>query len=137
MFRSLFLFTVLLAGLASCDRPQCENQNPIFDSYTPNSSTYKLELAEQLKTIDQSKLTYWLQKYEQQDDQEYLFFHVQGEGLCAILVLTMIHWDQLERIREKQGVGSRGAEFVQLSYDIQQDGDGTTFYYQSYERIID
>lgn len=121
----------------SCDRPKCNNENPIFENNEPNSKKYKEELARQLKVVDQKELRYWLQKYEKQNGNESLYFHIQGGELCAILHLSMNHWDKLESIREKKGIGRRGAEFTKLKFKIKQDSIATNFIYDTYDRVID
>ena len=136
-FLNIVVFCVLAFGLISCDRPQCNNQNPIFDSNLPESKFYKDELVKQLESIDQTKLTYWLQKYDEKEGREYLYFHIQGDGLCAQIVLTMYQWNKLEMVREKKGVSYRGAEFTELKFDVQQDSLTTDFVYKTFDRIID
>ena len=108
-----------------------------FFSNIPNCEVYKAELAKQLKQIDTSNLRYWLQKYENNQDVESLYFYVQSEELCAVMHMTITHWTQLERLRQKQGVGRRGAEFVNLQYDIVINKDNTQFFYNRFERMID
>ena len=130
----LFIF---LIGFVSCDRPDCYNANPIFEKNEPESNIYKNELAKQLKSINQEKLTYWLEKYEEHNGKEFLYFHIQGENLCAILVLTMNKWDKLENVREKKGVSYTGAEFTNLEFEIQKDSLSTEFIYKKFNRIID
>ena len=128
---------LLLLCLISCDRPECKNENPIFEVYEPNSKKYKDELVNQLNRIDKSKLTYWLQKYDEQNGKETLYFNIQGDGLCAILHLTIKNWNKLEDVREKKGVGRRGAEFTNLKFQINQDSISTDFIYVTYDRLID
>lgn len=137
MSHKYFPIFVVLILVSSCDRPECVNTNPVFDQYLPDSEEYKTELVNQLEIVDKSELTYWLQKYEETNGQEYLYFHIQGDGLCSILVLTMDKWDRLEPVQQKKGVSYRGAEFTDLKFNIQQDSNGTKFNYQSYDRIID
>lgn len=134
VYTLLFLLTICVV---SCDRPKCNNENPIFENYSPNSKKYKDELVRQLDKIDQKELTYWLQKYEKQNGNESLYFHIQGGGLCAILHLSMNHWDKMENIRMKKGVGRRGAEFTNLKFDIVQDSLSTKFIYSTFDRLID
>ena len=38
------ILVLLLICLISCDRPECKNENPIFEAYEPNSKKYKDEL---------------------------------------------------------------------------------------------
>mgnify|MGYP003639270539 CR=1 FL=1 len=130
-FKIAFTFVLLsLICIISCDRPECKNENPIFETNEPSSKTYKDEL------VDQSNLKYWLQKYEDQNGKESLYFNVQGDGLCAILHLTVNDWNKLENVRERKGVGRRGAEFTNLKFKIKQDSLSTDFVYISYNRLI-
>lgn len=128
---------IIILLLTSCDRTQCDNNNPIFDNHDPNSEIYKTELAKQLNTLDTSKLRYWLQKYENNQDVESLYFYIQSDELCAVMHMSMTHWTQLEELRTKQGVGRRGAEFVNLQYDIVNNKDHTQFLYKGFDRMID
>ena len=137
-FKTLVTFLIILSiSLSSCDRPQCTNENLVFKNNEPNSKEYKDELVAQLNKVDRSKLTYWLQKYEDKNDEQTLYFYIQGDGLCAIIHLTMNHWNSLESVREKKAVGRRGAEFINLKFKILQDSLSTEFIYQSYDRLID
>ena len=131
----LLIFSI--TGFISCDRPKCNNENPIFENYEPDSEVYKDELSKQLKNIDQSELTYWLQKYDEKDGKEYLYFHIQGDGLCAILNLRVNNWTKLENVREKKGVSYRGAEFTNLKFEIREDSLSTEFIYKTFDKIID
>ncbi len=131
------VISVLFVTGVSCDRPECKNTNPIFDKYQPNSEVYKRELAEQLKNVDSNQLSYWLKDYEEREGQTYLHFYIQGDGLCAVLVLTMQQWDKLERFKEVKGQGRFNAEFVNLKFEIQQDSLTTNFIYQTFDRMID
>lgn len=132
------IFLLLLAvWFLSCDRPECKNQNKIFDNNEPNSELYKKELAKQFNNVDRSKLRYWLQKYEEQNEKESLYFYIQGDNLCAILNLSVTNWDKLENVRERKGVGRRGAEFTNLKFRIIQDSISTKFVYSTFDKLID
>ena len=136
--KPLLFNLILLLGFVSCDRPDCNNENPIFENNIPDSKIYKDELVNQLNKIDQSKLTYWLQKYDDQNGKESLYFHIQGDGLCAILNLTIYNdWNKLENVRERKGIGRRGAEFTNLKFEIIKDSLSTEFVYKTFDRIID
>jgi hypothetical protein len=130
------LFTSFLCFI-SCDRPNCENRNPTFENNSPNSKAYKDELIKQLNNIDKTKLTYWLQKYDKQNGKESLYFNIQDDGLCAILHLTINDWNKLEDVRERKGIGRRGAEFTNLKFEIIKDSVSTEFIYKTFDRIID
>jgi hypothetical protein len=136
--KSILLFSILLILLASCNRPACKNDNPIFDKFSPSSQEYKTELANQLKAIDPKELSYWLKEYEEVNGQEYLKFYIQSDNLCAIIVLTMQHWDdKLEHVRAAKGKSYQGEEFTNLKFDVLQDSLKTEFIYKSFVNIID
>ncbi len=134
---NLLFGIISFLGLISCDRPKCDNNNLFFENYLPDSKIYKDELVKQLNKIDNEKLTYWLQKYEEQNGEESLYFHIQGDGLCAILHLNMDDWGKLENIRKRKGVGRRGAEFTNLKFEIIKDSVSTKFIYKTFDRLID
>jgi hypothetical protein len=121
----------------SCDRPACENTNPIFDEYQPTSREYKLELINQLSIVDNSKLRYWLKNYVENDDEVQLHFYIQSKELCAVLVLNVEQWGKLERIRETKGKGRFNAEFTKLQFEIVPDTLNPKFLYVTYSGIID
>ena len=131
------ILALSLICFISCDRPRCNNKNLIFETFEPNSKKYKDELVAQLNSVDSSQLTYWLQKYDNQNGKETLYFNIQGDGLCAILHLSVNNWNKLEHIRERKGIGRRGAEFTNLKFQIYQDSSSTDFVYISYDRLID
>jgi hypothetical protein len=132
----LLLFTSFL-GFISCDRPNCKNSNPTFENNSPDSKVYKDELVRQLNNIDKTKLTYWLQKYDEKNGQESLYFHIQDDKLCAILHLTINDWNKLEDVRERKGIGRRGAEFTNLKFETIKDSVSTEFIYKTFDKIID
>ena len=135
LFKTFLVLSLIC--LSSCDRPECNNQNPIFEIHEPHSKKYKDELVIQLNRIDQSKLRYWLQKYDDQNGKETLYFYIQGDGLCAILHLSINDWNKIEDVRKRRGVGRRGAEFTNLKFEINQDSLSTDFVYITFDRLID
>lgn len=132
-----FIFSFLSVLFLSCDRPKCSNENEIFASNEPNSKIYKDELIHQLSKVKASELTFWLQKYDNKNGKETLYFNIQGGGLCAILHLTVKNWNKLKSVRERKGVGRRGAEFTNLKFQIKQDSLSTEFIYTTFDNIID
>ena len=123
--------------MISCDRTVCESDNSIFNTLEPKTKIYKDELVKQLTLADKGQLRYWLKSFNDDDGIESLYFYIQGDNLCAILHLTMNHWDRLERVREKKGIGRRGAEFTNLKFKIHQDSSNTKFVFESFDKIID
>jgi hypothetical protein len=139
--RTKINFLLALVTLATlfigCDRPVCKNTNPLFDKYSPDSREYKAELVNQLGIVDKSKLTYWFNAYAESNGQEQVFFNIQGDGLCAVIVLDVEEWGKLEKLRQKKGLGYRGAKFTNLKYDIRQDSVKTEFIYRDFDKLID
>ena len=136
--KSILFFSTLLIFLASCNGPECKNYNPVFDKFSPSSKEYKNELVNQLKDIDHKELSYWLKEYEEVNGQEYLKFHIQSDNLCAIIILTMQHWDdKLKYVKAAKGQSYQGAEFTDLKFDILQDSLKTEFIFKNFEKIID
>jgi hypothetical protein len=133
----IFAFLGLIIFIFSCDKPDCKNNNPIFDKYTPNKEEYKAELVKQLSIIDKTKLRYWFSEYVESNGKEYLYFQIQGDNLCAKIVLKVEQWNKLEQLRQKKGVSYRGAEFINLQFDIKQDSINTEFIFRDFDEIID
>ena len=135
---NLLLVLLTLAALFSgCDRPVCKNTNPLFDKFSPESQEYKAELLKQLEIDDKAELSYWFNQYVQSNGQEQLYFNVQGDGLCAMIVLNVEEWDKLEEVRQKKGMSFRGAKFTNLTFDIKQDSAKIEFVYRDFDKIID
>lgn len=133
---------VLLVGLVllmvSCNQTECKNTNPIFNQYQPNSNEYNKELAKQLQLTDNSKLTYKLQRYENQNGKEYLYISIQGDSLCATTAIRVNHWDdKLIGIKETQGKGYSGAVLKNLKIESIQEGATAEFVYKSVVAIVD
>lgn len=133
----ILVFFCLLIFTVACDRPACNNSNPIFDQFFPDTKLYKDELIKQLELVDKAKLRYWLEQYQEKDGQEYLYFFVQGDGLCAKIIMTVNQWNKIEGVKKSKGVSYRGAEFKDLKFDIFQDSVKTEFIYKDLGKIID
>lgn len=136
-FHLLLVLCTLLLLFCACDRPVCKNTNPLFDQYSPESQEYKAEMVKQLAIADKAELSYWFNQYAESNGQEQLYFNVQGDGLCAMLVLTVEEWGKLEEVRQKKGMSFQGAEFKNLQFDIKQDSAKTEFVYRDFDKIID
>lgn len=54
----LFITTLLL----SCDRPECKNQNTVFERYGDDTKEYKAELIKKLNEHPKY-LTYWIDMF--------------------------------------------------------------------------
>ncbi len=136
------IFTVSILGLlllvSSCDRPACKNTNPIFDNYAADTKEYKDELVEQLTKIDKSKLTYWMDFYQENNNREYIHAHMQSDELCATIILTVNESNKgIEGLLQSKGGGYSGAQLKGLKYKIQQDSTATDFIFQEVSAIAD
>ncbi len=90
-----------------------------------------------IQSIGPDRLTYWLEEYETRANQELLLIRVQGEGLCAKGELQVPDWHDLEGIREKKGMGYRGAQLAGLRFDVVPDSLGARLIYRDLARIVD
>ena len=128
----------LLIFVTGCDRPVCKNTNPVFDKHSPEAKEYKDELVKQLATVDKSKLTYWIDKYQEDNNSEHILAHIQGDGLCAQIFLTINDSQKgIEGVIKNKGMGYRGAGLDDLKFDIIQDSAKTEFVFQEVSDIID
>ena len=131
-------FFSLMTFIVSCDRPVCKNTNTIFDKYSPNAKEFIDELVKQLATVDKSKLTYWMDTYQENNDAKLINVHIQGYGLCAKIVLTINSSDKgIEGIVKNKGMDYRGAELEDLKFNIKQDSTSTEFIFQEISGIVD
>ena len=132
------ILLVLYIVTGSCDKPPCENTNPVFAKYAPDSKEYKDELAKQLNRVDKSSLTYWMESFATNGESPRMMAHIQGDGLCAKIVLLLKDSkDGVENIVERQGMGYRGAELKDLEYDVIQSNTGTEFVFKKVGSIVD
>jgi hypothetical protein len=132
----IFGIAILILATVSCDRPECQNTNPIFDRFTPAQEEYKLELVKQVKGRE-SKLRYWLDRYEEKNNREYLMVFIQGDSLCAKAEILIENWEGIEGIRRVKGKGYSGAELAGFKYDVHFQSERTTFSYRGVDRIVD
>jgi|LauGreSuBDMM15SN_2_FD.fasta_scaffold494228_1 hypothetical protein len=131
-------FFFLITFIASCDRLVCKNTNIIFDKYSPDTKEYKNELVNQLAKVDKSKLTYWMDTYQEDNNSKYINAHIQGDGLCAQIVLTVNGSVKgIDGILKTKGMGYRGAELEDLKFYIKQDSTSTEFVFQEISGIVD
>jgi hypothetical protein len=130
---------LLLLLLLSCDKPQCKNSNPILDRFSPHSKEYNEELVKQLNVHQLQGLDYWIDSMVVQDGRQYLATEVQGDSLCAKLMLDITDKGdgRLEYLKSVQGRAYSGAGLAGLQYQIIPDKNGYRFIYQSLEDIED
>ena len=137
VFKGLMFFFVLMS-IASCDRPVCENTNAVFNKYSPDSKEYKDELVKLLAKIDKSKLTYWVDTYQEDKTSKYIHAHIQGDGLCAKIILSVNNSQKgIDNILKNKGMGYSGAKLENLKFNIKKNGSSNEFVFQEVSGILD
>lgn len=137
LIKALTIFC-LITFIVSCGRPTCNNTNTIFDTYSPETKIYKDELVKQLSNIDKSKLSYWMEGYQEKNNSQYLHVRIQGDGLCAKTILTLNGKQEgLEEIIKNKGIGYRGAKLKDLKFRIRKDSTSTEFIFEEIYKVID
>ena len=101
------LVVILIA--VSCDRPVCNNKNPIFDKYDISSFEYKAELVRAIEKIGQKNLSYWFEGYAEENEKEYIIINIQNDSLCAKGKILVTDWNKMEGIKKSKGQGYVGA----------------------------
>jgi hypothetical protein len=133
----IIMLLLMFLTAVSCDRPNCENVNPIFNQYDMNSEEYKTELLSQIEENGQNNLTYWFSSYAEENGNEYIIVYIQNDSLCAKGVIKVDDWGKIEGIKRTKGKGYVGAELKGLTFLIEKDSSKTEFVYKDLARIID
>jgi hypothetical protein len=120
----------------SCSMPECRNINPVFENFTPESPTYKKELAKQIRSIGSHNVSYWHDKYLMKGTAEYIVVNVQGKDLCATLEIQVADWRKINSMRQEAS-GYSGAKLVGLDFEIVEDSTGAAFLFRDVDRIVD
>lgn len=121
----------------SCDRPNCENKNPIFDKYDVNSTEYKMELINQINSFGQENLNYWFDSYMKENEKEYIVVNIQNKYLCAKGMIMVNDWNKIEGIKKTKGKGYVGAKLKGLTFNIEKDVNTIELIYKDIIRIVD
>lgn len=128
----------LLVFIVSCDKPVCKNTNIIFDKFTPETKAYKDELIKQIEKVDKTKLTYWMKSYHENDNSQSINVNIQGDSLCAVIVLKIASSKNgIEGILKNKGKSYIGAELKNLKFEIEKDSASTEFIFEEISGIID
>lgn len=140
MTRTFLLSLLLITTFTACDRPECKNNNPVFDKYTPEQREYKAELIKQLKATKSNTLRFWIDQYIAREGRTFMSVYVQGDGLCAkgILDITDVPTgNRLQYYKQVGGGGYSGAELDGLKFRIDSSNGDYQFIYENVKRIID
>jgi hypothetical protein len=118
----------------------CNNTNPIFDKYNPDSDEYKKELIKKLRLLGIENATYYITGcgHNKEYDTEYLSVRVEGKELCAYADINIYKKDKhITSIFETEAFGYRGSEIEGLKLEISKDSTRPEFIYHGMKRIID
>jgi hypothetical protein len=129
------LALVLALITVSCNRPECQNTNPIFDKYPPFANEYKAELVRQMRSIGQDKLKYWFDRLERRENKDYMIVYVQGDKLCAKGYVRVLDWNDIENLRDHGGYSGAGLRGLRLN--ISETNGQTELVYAGVDKIID
>lgn len=135
--KQLLFFAFITTVCFACNTSTCTNTNPVFEKFSPESVEYKTELAKVLRAADAKALTFWFSGYKEAKGRDYLYFKVKGDGICAVIQMVNRDWRRLADLRIHRGEGYRGAEFVNVKYDIVEDSGRIEFVFRSFSEIID
>jgi hypothetical protein len=133
----LGLLVILILTSVSCNRPTCNNKNPIFDKYEIKSKAYKIELIQQIEAIGQQNLRYWFESYLIENEKEYIRVNIQNDSLCAKGQILVNDWHKIEGIKRTKGKGYSGAELIGLTFKIEKDSNTIDIVYKDLIKIID
>lgn len=137
LIKTITVFSLLIF-IVSCDRPVCKNTNIIFDKFTPETKEYKDELIKQIEKVDKTKLTYWMKSYHENDNSQSINVNIQGDSLCAVIVLKIASSKNgIEGILKNKGKSYIGAELKNLKFEIEKDSGSTEFIFEEISGIID
>ncbi|HTM66792.1 MAG TPA: hypothetical protein VL093_10755 [Flavipsychrobacter sp.] len=129
----LILLPLLMS--VSCDRPECLNDNPVFDQNPPGSTEYNRELVKQMQLTGTKDIRYRYDSSLVRNGHEYMVIHVQGKNLCAVAEVVVEDKDVRRGLRN--GVGYRGAELKDVHIAAREDSGKEILVLKSIGRILD
>jgi hypothetical protein len=129
----LILLSLIIS--ASCDPPECRNDNPAFDQNPPGSTQYNRELVKQMQLANAKDIRYWYDSSFVHDGNEYMVIHVQGKNLCAVAEVVVEDKDVKGELRN--GAGYRGAELKDVHIAARENSGKEILVLKSIGRISD
>lgn len=133
----LFVFISIAILLASCDKPQCTNLNPVFDQHKPADREYRNELAVLVEAADKDSVLFWINHYDSAYGEEFMYADVIGRDVCAVAVFDITGNEEFENYRRVKGVSYSGAQLLAPRYRIQHTDSGAQFILDSVGMILD
>lgn len=121
----------------SCGKTETKAIDPAFKNNAPESKAYKDELAEQLKTANTKKVSYYFEDYSEKDGIHYLNINIEGDINAKTTITVNKADDKLAEIIRTKGKSYYGAELKNLQLDVVQDSLTTEFVYKSVDEVVD
>ncbi|MCW3123611.1 MAG: hypothetical protein JWQ38_3103 [Flavipsychrobacter sp.] len=115
------LFLCLALLLTSCHHKHvvtCTTDDPILLQYSPDDIQYKAELIKQLNMHDRKKLHFYIEKYVERAKKPFMFVSIEGDGLCARMVLDIKNENKLADYKTVKGLTYNGAEITAMQFGI-------------------
>ncbi|MEO8171975.1 MAG: hypothetical protein ABI581_02785 [Sediminibacterium sp.] len=136
--RPIIYALITMATLfAACDKPDCKNENTVFDKYQVGSKEHTNELIKLLNANDAKNISFWFDHYEKEKGNEYMIVNMVGNNLCSQGKILVKDWSQLGKIQKNKGGGYRGAELVGLTISYIQDSTTSQLVYKDIDYIVD
>lgn len=133
MLSRIFLFFFIF--LIACNKPACENKNPVFDNNPVGSAVYNAELKMQMET--RPDIHYWVDGYEENNGRQYIKVEIQGKDMRAHAAMDITESESFASVKEVKGSGYSGAELKGVKYRTENTGNGETFVIEDVETISD
>lgn len=132
-----FALITFLAIAASCGKTETKAVDPVFEKNAPESKAYKDELAEQLKTANTKKVSYYFEDYSEKNGVHYLNINIEGDINAKTVITVNKPDDKLAEIIRTKGKSYYGAQLKNLQLDIVKDSLSTEFVYKSVDEVVD
>jgi hypothetical protein len=118
-------------------RHECTNTNRILDISAPGQKAYDAELVRQLNKAGKKKTKFWINKYMERDNRQYMSVYIQGPGVCAEALLEITGNEYLDNYLRVKGVSYHGAGLQNLEYSIDSSNGSYIFKFISTTWIVD
>jgi hypothetical protein len=127
----------IIMVLSEFSRQECTNTNRVFDISAPGQKAYDAELVRQLNKVGKKKTKFWINKYIEKDNRQFLSVYVQGPGICAEALLEITGNEYLDNYIRVKGVSYHGAGLKNLEYSIDSSNGSYIFKFISTTWIVD
>jgi hypothetical protein len=112
---------------------ECEQTNPVFETYTYETKEYRNELISLLNQHRKGDLTYWFRDYE---NDSHISVFVRSEHICAIAYVTVNEWTpNIAFLKERKG-WTKHPEVYGLELDLKSDSTNPQLIYAGMIDIV-